>query len=187
MAARRKPAAERRDASVPLGIWVLLGLLILLLAAVLIVLLMRTPAAPVSEAEPTARDVRAVRKEPEQAAAPPPPRFEFYRLLPEQSVERSTGSTAPPMPTVPAPEPAPSVDLARFEIQVGSFRNKADAERRKAEVALLGHASVVTAAQVHGQTYYRVKIGPVGSADARRIESQLRQASIEPLLIRIKP
>ncbi|HHO70501.1 MAG TPA: SPOR domain-containing protein, partial [Halothiobacillus sp.] len=140
MAARRKPAAKRRDASVPLGIWILLGLLILLLAAVLIVLLMRMPAAPVSEeTAPTARDVREVRKEPEQTAVPPPPRFEFYRLLPEQSVERSTGSTTPPTPAVPAPEPAPSVDLARFEIQVGSFRNKADAERRKAEVALLGH------------------------------------------------
>jgi len=187
MAARRKPAAKRRDASVPLGIWILLGLLILLLAAVLIVMLIRTPSAPVSEAVPTARDVREVRKEPEQAAVPPPPRFEFYRLLEEQSVERPAGPTISPAPAVPPPEPAPSIDSTRFEIQVGSFRNKADAERRKAEVALLGHASVVTAAQVQGQTYYRVKIGPVGLDDARRIESQLRQASIEPLLIRLDP
>jgi len=193
MAARRKPAVKRRESGpVPLGIWLVLGLLVALLAAVLVVLLTRTPAPPSSEPAASApRDVREVRKEAEPEPVPPP-RFEFYRLLPDQPsdlpVPPPAAQPAPPPVAVPeSPTPSPADSTERFLLQVGSFRAREDAERRRAEVALLGYASSIASAEVNGATVYRVQIGPLAAGEAREAESRLKQASIEPLRRRVGP
>ncbi|MFP4154240.1 MAG: SPOR domain-containing protein [Halothiobacillaceae bacterium] len=193
MAAARKPAARRRESTVPLGIWVLLGLMVALLVAVLVVLLLRTPpqgGQPPDADESPAQETRDVRKdEPKEPVSAP--RYEFYHLLPEETAPRPSPeepaedrSAGEPASEPPVPEEAPA-EAARFILQVGAFRSRADAERRKAEVALQGFTSRIEEAQLEGRAIYRVVIGPVGGTEAASVERQLQDASIEPMRRRL--
>jgi cell division protein FtsN len=83
-------------------------------------------------------------------------------------------------PPVPEPQPAkpdvvaeaPSRDDARYLLQAGAFQASGDAEALKAKIAFLGLSARVESAQIKGQTVYRVRMGPYGSAtelaDAKR-------------------
>jgi cell division protein FtsN len=46
-------------------------------------------------------------------------------------------------------------------LQVGSFRTHADADRRKASIALLGYESEIQRATVNGDIVHRVLVGPI--------------------------
>jgi cell division protein FtsN len=83
-------------------------------------------------------------------------------------------------PSVPEPQPAkpdtiaeaPARDDARYLLQAGAFQASGDAEALKAKIAFLGLSARVESAQIKGQTVYRVRMGPYGSAtelaDAKR-------------------
>ncbi|HHQ69170.1 MAG TPA: hypothetical protein ENM98_02520 [Halothiobacillaceae bacterium] len=126
-------------------------------------------------------DTREVKK-PEKAE-PISPEFQFYTLLPEQAPSRPV---APPPRVVPE-KPAPAIDdtpvdeTAEYIIQAGSFIAESDAERRKAELAMLGYSSKVRPAEVAGQTYYRVFVGPLGGEAARQAQQRISKADIETL------
>lgn len=107
--------------------------------------------------------------------APEPPSFQFPDLLRDTEVE--IGGTVPrptprpiaqPTPVgAPAADPAPlpaaatTADGRGFMVQVASFKRGADAERLKAELALLGLASRVEVATIPERgTFHRVRIGP---------------------------
>jgi cell division protein FtsN len=95
---------------------------------------------------------------------PPKPRFDFYNMLPKMEVvvpdeelERE--------PPVAQGEPASAA--ARYLVQVGSFRRAEDADRLKAQLALLGFEAQVTTAQINPQdTRYRVRSGPYRGTEA---------------------
>lgn len=90
--------------------------------------------------------------------------------------------TPPAIDTTPVPEPqpakpdaiaeTPSRDDARYLLQAGAFQASGDAEALKAKIAFLGLSARVESAQIKGQTVYRVRMGPYGSAtelaDAKR-------------------
>lgn len=130
----------------------------------------------------TRTDARSVKKPKEQA---PAEKFEFYTLLPKQSNGPSVGATKGAtgaesgQPRAPAESSKPAV---QYVIQVGSFATPAEADRRKAEVAMLGYSSNVRSADVHGKTYYRVQIGPVADKDVGGVEKRLNQAKIATLV-----
>lgn len=48
----------------------------------------------------------------------------------------------------------------RYILQAGSFKAVKDADRRKAELALLGLEAAVKRAEIKGIDYYRVELGP---------------------------
>mgnify|MGYP000866533504 FL=1 len=237
----RAPQAARRRASsaktVPTGLWIMVGGVLVLFIGILVWLGTRpeqTPAeakslplqAPAKSASPEPRtaqkDVREVRTdEPAKAAkplVPPPPRYDFYQMLPEQSVGASpppsvAGGNAPlltPPPAAPTDmppsksEPPPqtarevaslppaagkpktpaSTSEPQVTLQVGSFRRYEEADRRKAELALLGYAATVQAANVNGETWHRVKIGPLPDAEARKLRDRLKAVGMNPLLVK---
>lgn len=80
----------------------------------------------------------------------------------------------PPVADVKAPEvksPArdddaaqPARDDARYLLQAGAFQASGDAEALKAKIAFLGLSARVESAQIKGQTVFRVRMGPYGSA-----------------------
>jgi len=124
------------------------------------------------------------------------PRFEFYKLLPEQEVEvpreRETarGQEAPADPpqggTAPATgdrEPAPG---GRYLLQAGSFRSHADADRLKASLALLGIEARIQQVELPGgETWHRVRIGPFSDrAEINRVRERLAQNEVETILLR---
>ena len=90
---------------------------------------------------------------------PPKPRFDFYTLLPEQSVER---------PTAPidkgVPQSVKSTKNAEFYLlQTGSFKQREDADRRRAELILLGLEPNIEETNGDNGRWYRVYLGPFQS------------------------
>lgn len=85
---------------------------------------------------------------------PPKPRFDFYTMLPEQSIEDE----------VPAPEPGNPAQVARpseyYLLQAGSFRQREDADRRRAELLLLGLEPTIRESTGDNGRWFRVYLGP---------------------------
>lgn len=127
----------------------------------------------------------------EVSVSPPKPKYDFYRLLPEQklilseeeskqdtikstpqlSPQQKTVSTAASPTTSPptesaiqanSPVTASEKTATRYVVQAGSFRNPIDADRRKASIAFLGIAAhIETVRKNDGSKLHRVRIGPV--------------------------
>lgn len=152
-------------------------------------------------------DASAGRAAPAAPERPPPPQFDFYTLLPTMEVEVPAAETPPPPPSPqPPPSPparpptpaattsspatapaAPADAEPRYLLQVGSFRQSADADRLKAELALLGfEASVQRVATAQGAVWHRVRVGPYrGEATTQRIRQRLQSSGVEALVVRV--
>ncbi len=126
------------------------------------------------------------------------PRFEFYSILPELEVvvpEFGQG-TPPDDESAPAPEqePAPATDEGtidgenrRYFLQAGSFQQAEQADRLKAEIALLGLDVAIQDVEVNGQRWHRVRVGPFSRHDAlQSAQERLRANEIDYLMMREK-
>ena len=112
-------------------------------------------------------------------------RFDFYELLPvfEVVLPETEREVRPDVPvtTVPALE-----DPGRYVLQAGSFRAEADAEGRRASLALLGIQSSIQRVTIDTDEYHRVRIGPTNDLDSLNgIRTRLWDAEIEVLLIKL--
>ena len=97
-------------------------------------------------------------EEVQQPASSPRPVIDFYTVLKDRNfdvpekrqdkVEATTGNQTE------------SVKQHRYILQAGSFREMKDADRRKAELALLGLEAAIKRAEIKGVDYYRVELGP---------------------------
>lgn len=108
-------------------------------------------------------------------------RFEFYELLPEFEVVvpevESRAATGPP--------PAEVEEPGRYVLQVGSFTTLADADRMKANLALLGIESRLQRVAIDAEVFHRVRIGPLSDLDRiNEIRTELQEAGIDSLLMR---
>jgi len=127
----------------------------------------------------------AMAPEPEAAAEIPKPRFEFYTLLPKQTmgVEEEV-ETVEPAADVSKP-PSPSAAPQPYFLQAGSFRQKDDAERRRAELLLLGLEPKIEESSSDNGLWFRVSLGPFESHDAMaRARGLLASQNIEALLMK---
>lgn len=86
------------------------------------------------------------------------PVIDFYSVLPDREIEvQVPESTVEEESTNSVTS---STQKKRFMIQAGSFRKAQDADRRKAELAMLGLEAEVKRAHVDGVAYHRVELGP---------------------------
>lgn len=128
-----------------------------------------------------------------------PIKFDFYTLLPQQEVvapvngNKTTVATPPPIPPgatgkPPAATAAASSGGGRFLLQAGSFRTRAEADRRRAELVLGGHAVSVQDVKLgNGETWFRVMVGPFADEPAMQsARQQLAGLKVETLPIRLK-
>jgi cell division protein FtsN len=184
MARDYKQRRRTRKQPTPGWVWLLSGLT-MGLAVALLVHLQHTGRA--SSVEPLAtRAAQPASQQTEEAAdlePVPESGFDFYTMLPglevvvpeEDTRPRNAGST------VPQPVLAPG----RYWIQAGSFRRYQDADRRKAELALLGLSSSIQAVNLEGQTWHRVRIGPLpDAAQAETTRRRLAESGIGALAVR---
>ncbi len=111
-------------------------------------------------------------KKPEDAAkaAGDPERFEFYDILPNQQVlptRQIESRPAPrPLPAHTTQPPAAANEAPRW-LQTGAFRSPEEADRRRAQIRLLGlPARVQTGSDGQGQALHRVLAGPFNAAAA---------------------
>jgi cell division protein FtsN len=120
---------------------------------------------------------------PAAAEAPPPkPRFDFYTLLPEQTIDVDVE----PVTVERAAEPAnPQAAAEVYILQAGSFRQREDADRRRAELLLLGLEPFVEASDGDNGRWHRVYLGPFESrAQMNRARGLTAGQGIETLALK---
>ena len=118
-----KPASRKRGRSggSPIFAGVLIGLIVGAVLAVGVAL-WATGLNPFKSTEPAAKPAA-----PAASAEPDPaPSFDFYKVLPSDR------------PSELPPAARPSAPAPRYFLQAGAFRNAADADNLKAQLALLG-------------------------------------------------
>jgi cell division protein FtsN len=115
-------------------------------------------------------------------AASTAPHFDFYRLLPSFQVVIPSQDKETRSGDVPGPVSQPGT----YVLQVGSFQDYAEADKLKANLALLGIESSIQQVKVsNGSTWNRVRIGPISNlSQLNALRTQLARSHIEPLVIK---
>lgn len=179
-----KPAErhKRPAAGAPGWVWLLAGLAIGLFVA-LLVYLKDYRAAPVAQQADSEKSRAASGKPPAAAkkSAAEKPRFDFYNLLPEMEV------LIPDQEIAAEREREPS-EAVIYYLQAASFRQFEDADRLRAQLALMNLESQIQRVTVNDtQTWFRVRVGPFTSArEMDRVRGRLRAANIDPIVLKLK-
>ena len=110
-------------------------------------------------------------------------KYDFYHMLPnfEVVVPEKDKDVKRDLPAAAKIE-RPGV----YVLQAGSFRNEADADRVRAQLALQGVDARVQRVAVDADVWHRVRIGPISNLDElNKVRRQLRAAEVDALLIRV--
>jgi cell division protein FtsN len=181
---RTSRKAHHRSNGISIWRWLIAAALVGLLVAFLIFL--RTPDQPAVEtlaipAPKKEANTTPVKKTSEPS--PEKPRFEFYTILPELEVEIPETE----IKMRKSEEKRGKVKPGSYVLQVGSFRKFSDADRLKAELAMLGIESNIESAKLDEITWNRVKIGPFTSMTAVDVvRKRLRQQHIDAIVMSAK-
>lgn len=109
----------------------------------------------------------------------PKPRFDFYTMLPEQTI----GEDEPPAQQE-QPRPASQVN-EYYLLQAGSFRQREDADRRRAELLLLGLEPRIEESTGDNGRWFRVYLGPFESrAKMSKARSLTAAQNIDTLVLK---
>ncbi len=110
-------------------------------------------------------------------------KYDFYEMLPNFEV------VVPEKDKDVKRDPPATARIERqgvYVLQAGSYRNEADAERVRAQLALQGIDAKVQRVAVDADVWHRVRIGPVTKLDElNRLRKQLQAADVDALVIRI--
>jgi len=162
MAGTRKRRKQKGRS--PIG-WFIGGIALGLVGAVVLYTRGFIPAMPESETPApqasASADAPIIDTEAEERSE----RYDFFTVLPEMDVvvpDRELSDKAEPQDSAAAT----AGTRERFILQAGSFRNAADADQMKAQLALLGSVANIQQVNVDGQTWHRVRLGPVEGARA---------------------
>lgn len=116
-------------------------------------------------------------------ATTPGPHFDFYQLLAHPTQILTSGESSE-VATPPASRPV--AQPGSYVLQVASFRDAQDAEALKAQLALWGVRAEVQSVSVQGETWHRVRVGPI--TDLRKlnsVRSTLASHKLQPMVIRV--
>lgn len=113
----------------------------------------------------------------------PRPRFDFYRMLPNYEVVIPEEDIA----VTPTRDEQAVASAGNYVLQVGSFRSASDADRLRAQLALLGIESRVQTVTIDdADTWHRVRIGPIRDlSELNETRQKLARNRIEALVIRV--
>ena len=130
---------------------------------------------------PDTPDARPEQPVASRSAPVPAPEYEFYELLPKQEIRVDVDPAELPQPRAAAGEGP------QYLLQAGSFRQAEDADRRRAELLLLGLEPRVEETRGETGRWYRVILGPFESRSAMaRARSLTAQQDIDTLLMQRK-
>ncbi len=125
---------------------------------------------------------------PQQMAAPaeptatedqPRPRFDFYTMLPEQRIEDEVSIQQP------RSSAEKSTSGEYYLLQAGSFRQQEDADRRRAELLLLGLEPTIRESTGDNGRWFRVYLGPFQTRAAMsRARSLTAGQNIDTLVLK---
>ena len=127
---------------------------------------------------------RAARADPESTGSgKPSEKYDFYQMLPnfEVVVPEKDKDVKRDLPAAAKIE-RPGV----YVLQAGSYRNEADADRVRAQLAMQGVAAKVQRVAVDADVWHRVRIGPISNLDElNKVRKQLQAADVDALVIRV--
>lgn len=168
---RRSRGASRQDNAVAGGAvlrWYGAGVASGLFVAFLLYLVTLPPEAPDSKPEQPVAS---------RSTNTPAPEYEFFELLPKQELRIEVDPAELPQPRAAGEGP-------QYLLQAGSFRLAEDADRRRAELLLLGLQPRVEETRGETGRWYRVILGPFESRSAMaRARSLTAQQDIDTLLM----
>jgi hypothetical protein len=196
MRAKRRTAGTRRNTrkssgGIPAWFWLLGGILIGLAMAGF--LMFKGYLPQITQHKPSIDSTTIIPggealldEDTGQESQPEKPRFDFFTVLPEMEV------VVPAQELSRKAEPAAGAvtgsALDSYLLQAGSFRNAADAEQRKAQLALLGAFATIHTVTVNGETWHRVRIGPIeGARKADDMRLLLDDNNIDTLVLKANP
>jgi len=117
-----------------------------------------------------------------EAEHPPKPKFDFYTILP--------GETVLPEPRAgkKSAKAEPAETGVTYVLQAAAYANHEDADRLKAKLVLNGLEARIEKLTIDGKgAYYRVRLGPYSSLDALDAASnKLSQLGIKAIRIKVK-
>jgi len=135
------------------------------------------PASMQSVPDDIREDAGGQTEEPEKER-----RFSFYDILP--NFELVVPERKPDIAADYAPQAV--VEPGVYVLQAGSFSTNADADRRRAELALQGIESHIQRVKVNDKNFHRVLIGPTEDLEELNLwRRRLRDASIDFFRIRL--
>jgi cell division protein FtsN len=187
VASARRRKGGRSQHGTPAWLWLLSGILVGLGLAYY---LWSKGYIPQPQADSAATETSSQQASPadvdEVAPVSEEPRkspYDFFTVLPEMEVVVPEQELSGQNRTAQAP--ATTQDSGSYLLQVGSFREKSDAEQLKARLALLGITARTQSVTVNDATWHRVRVGPVsGVRAADEMRTRLANNGIESLVMK---
>ena len=183
----KKKKKPNNSAPLPGWVWLVTGLMIGLFVAFLVHIKDSYPGLSLKDDKNTSTktDARAVRKQTNsKPAAREKTRFDFYTILPEMEIavpeeelDASSSTLAKPL-----------IKPGTYILQAGSFKTLEQADRMKANLALLGVEANIESVTINNkESWHRVRIGPYRNLEnLNRTRSRLKQNNIDVLLLKLK-
>lgn len=110
------------------------------------------------------------------------PKFEYFTILPEAEVVVPEHEFKTRM----REERIGKVKSMRYILQVGSYREMADAEKLKTDLANMGITSKIEKAKVGEVIWHRVKLGPYAQLSlVEMLKQQLRDEGIDVIITEV--
>ena len=181
---------SRRSKPAGLAGWkgILCGLAVGLAIAALVYIKDHRPDAPtVHTGKPESKKKVHLNEPPDaesgdSGADEPAKVYDFYDRLPkfEVVVPEKDKEVRPDIRSVP------ETRRGTYVLQAGSYKNFADADRVRAQLALQGVDSKVQKVSVDNDTWHRIRIGPISKLEElNRLRQLLRKADVDVLVIRV--
>ena len=115
------------------------------------------------------------------------PAFDFYNLLPDVAISALDVKIPGTKNSLSSKTQNGQTTISAL-LQTGAFTLPNDADRRKAELLLLGLTVNIETVDIKGQTYHRVQVGPFDSKQALAQAKQLlSQNGIDHLQRQLNP
>lgn len=110
------------------------------------------------------------------------PKFDFYKILPEVEIKVPAWEI-----TTAARKDNPALSQGTYVLQVGSYKQYADADRAKAKLALRGIQAKIHRVVINGQDiWYRVHVGPYTDFDSiQAMRAKIIEAGNDYILLKI--
>lgn len=180
---RTRQAGRKKRQPMPGWIWLLVGLGIGLVVAGGIYVSDRRPqSTDVDRPVPAVVESQDTEQSTVSVEPVPASRFSFYEMLPKFEVVIPEED----LNAMPDNRSGAVIVPGVYVLQAGSFSSFADADRMKAELAMLGIVSHIQKVTVDDKTYHRVRVGPVDQlGQLNMLRKQLRDARIEALVIQV--
>jgi cell division protein FtsN len=191
----RKPVSRKR-ASVAPWTWLVTGLLMgLVIAAIAYLKITVLPGSGTdnipAQAKATPQKQKKASAQKTAAKTPPPPKFDFYTLLPEMEVAVSEPLKPKPAPVQTAhsdedlvlPHP---LEQAKYRLQIASFKRYEEADTLKAKLAMTGHMVEIHSIKLdNGTVWYRVYTRVLPNREqAVSLQKELQNQAISSMLLK---